>query len=165
MAEEEERKDINERIRELQEEGLDKYDIARNLIDEGYPVNLVAKALHVSISKLTRGQGERISKNANADQTVLDASAVKTLEELKEWAKRQTHLTISEIAQLGQTLIELGIKEKAAAMGLPLWDYVRNAINFYNTYYSSFVQLLALKVVDLDGRINMSLIKVEEAKA
>ena len=112
-----------------------------------------------------RDRFKKISASSNADETVIEASGVKALEDFKKWAQEYTHLTITEISELGKGLIELGVKEKAASQGLPIWDYVRNAISFYNTYYDTIVTLLRLKVINLDGQIDFDLLLVEDEEA
>jgi predicted DNA binding CopG/RHH family protein len=160
--EEEPKKDIDERIKELKElyPDISNEELAQKLYDEKYKIADITKHLKVSAKTF-----KKISASANADEAVIEASGVKTLEDFKKWAQEYTHLTIAEIAELGKGLIELGVKEKAASLGMPIWDYVRNAISFYNTYYDTIVTLLKLKVINLDGQIDFDLLLVEGEEA
>jgi predicted DNA binding CopG/RHH family protein len=153
------KKDIVERIKEIKEENPDisNEEIAKMLADEKYRIADISRHLKVSGRSF-----KKISPNANADETVVEASGVKALEDFKKWAQEYTHLTISEISELGKGLVEMGVKEKAASQGMPLWDYVRNAIAFYNNYYDTVIELLKLRIINLDGQIDRDLLRVEE---
>jgi len=159
--ESESKKRIMDRIKELKEGSPDvsNDEIGKTLLDEKYKVNDIVKHLKVNINSLNRTP----NKEANVDEAVLDAAAIKTLEDFKDWAKKQTHLTIKEISELGQGIIEMGVKEKAASQSMPLWDYVRNAISFYNSFYDTVIKLMKLKVINLDGKVDRELLLVEEA--
>jgi hypothetical protein len=165
-AEGEEKKDVKERIAELQMQGLSREDIAYQLMQEGYGPQIIAKALRVSGRTLARMKRERQGALAgkDADEVVMKAAEVATLEDLKKWAEQQTHLTLTELLHLGRVLHDLGVRERAAARGVPLTDYVERALNFYHNYYDTCAELFRLGVFDMDGHINEYALAVQEVE-
>ncbi len=164
---EEQLKDIKERIEEIKadNEGISNVDIAKILYGEGYPLNQITHELHVGIKSIIpkkEAKSVETSPSSNADNVVENASAVQSLEEFKRWAMSQTHYTIKEIVQLGQLLQDMGVKARASELGLPLWDYIQNAINFYSSYYDCVTELLRLRVINLEGKIDKNLLCVQE---
>jgi hypothetical protein len=160
------KKDVKERIAELQVQGLSREDIAYQLMQEGYGPQVIAKVLRVSGRTLARMKRERQGALAgkDADEVVTKAAEAATLEDLKRWAEQQTHLTLTELLHLGRVLHDLDVRSRAAARGVPLTDYVERALNFYHNYYNTCAELLRLGVFDLEGHINEYALAVQEVE-
>ncbi|MFP3263938.1 MAG: hypothetical protein RXQ62_05895 [Nitrososphaeria archaeon] len=149
---------IEERIRELQAEGLSKEDIALRLMDEHYSTRDIVKLLHVSprtLRKLREG-GATVEAAAkrNADEAVITTAEATALEELKKWSGKETHEMLQELMALGKLLYSMGVRQRAARRGMPLLDYIENALNFYDFWYNAVVELLNMGVLTMDGFIN-----------
>jgi hypothetical protein len=55
---------------------------------------------------------------------------------------------------LGKLLYSMRVRERAARRGMPLLDYIENALNFYDFWYGPVVELLNMGVLSMDGFIN-----------
>ena len=158
---------IEERIKELQAEGLGKEDIAYRLLQEHYPTRDMVKLLHVSprtLKKMKEGRagGEEAAAKKNADEVVIATAEAKALEEMKKWSGKEAHETLQELLALGRLMYGMGVRERAARRGMPLLDYVENALNFYDFWYGLVVELINLGVLSMDGFINGDAICYEE---
>ena len=153
------RPSIEERIRELQAEGLGREDIALRLMEEHYSTRDIVKLLRVSpktLRKLKEGAGAAAEAGAkrNADEAVITTAEATALEELKKWSGKETHEMLQELLALGRLLYSMGVRQRAARRGMPLLDYVENALNFYDFWYGPVVELLNMGVLTMDGFIN-----------
>jgi hypothetical protein len=148
------KKPLEERVRELEARGLGKEDIARQLVQEHYPMRDILRATRVSLRALKRVKGGEEGTKPKADEIVIATAEAKALEELKEWAGKETHERLEELLALGKLLYGLGVRERAARHGMSLPDYVENALNFYDFWYGSVVELLNMGVLTMDGFIN-----------
>jgi predicted transcriptional regulator len=157
---------IEERIRELQAEGLSKEDIALRLMEEHYSTRDIVKLLHVSPRTLRKlregGATAEAAAKRNADEAVIATAEAKALEEMKKWTGKEAHETLQELLALGKLVYGLGVRERAARRGMPLLDYVENALNFYDFWYGLVVELINLGVLSMDGFINGDAICYEE---
>ncbi len=148
------RKPLEERVRELEARGLGKEDIAHQLMQEHYPMRDVLRVTRVSLRALKRVKGSEEGTKPNVDEIVIATAEAKALEELKKWAGKETHETLEELLALGKLLYDLGVRERAARRGMPLPDYVENALNFYDFWYGPVIELINLGVLSMDGFVN-----------
>jgi|GEM_PF-1911831 len=153
-APDEGRKPLEERVRELEARGLGKEDIARQLVQEHYPMREILRVTRVSLRALRRVRGGEEGTKPNADEIVIAAAEAKALEELKRWAGKETHRRLEELLALGRLLYGMRVRERAARRGMPLLDYIENALNFYDFWYGPVVELLNMGVLSMDGFIN-----------
>jgi hypothetical protein len=152
------RPSTEERIRELQAEGLSKEDIALRLMEEHYSTRDIVKLLHVSPRTLRKlregGATAEAAAKRNADEAVITTAEATALEELKKWSGKETHELLQELLALGKLLYGMGVRQRAARRGMPLLDYIENALNFYDFWYGPVVELLNMGVLTMDGFIN-----------
>ena len=153
-APDEGRKPLEERVRELEARGLGKEDIARQLVQEHYPMRDILRVTRVSLRALKRVKGGEEGTKPNADEIVIATAEAKALEELKKWAGKETHELLEELLALGKLLHDLGVRERAARRGMSLPEYVEYALNFYDSWYWPVIELINLGVLTMDGFIN-----------
>jgi len=162
----EEKPPIAQRIQELEAQGLRREDIAYQLVQEHYKMKDIVKATHVNprvIKKMKEGGAvEAAGVKKNADEAVIATAEAKALEEMKQWTGKEAHETLQELLALGRLTYGMGVRERAARRGMPLLDYVENALNFYDFWYNAVVELLNLGVLSMDGFINGDAVCYEE---
>ena len=147
------RKPLEERVRELEARGLGKEDIARQLVQEHYPMRDVLRVTRVSLRALKRVKSGEEGTKPNADEIVIATAEAKALEELKKWAGKETHRRLEELLALGKLLYGLGARERAARRGMSLLDYIEYALNFYDFWHDAVVELMVLGVLVPGERI------------
>jgi hypothetical protein len=162
----EEKPPIGQRIQELEAQGLRREDIAYQLVQEHYKMKDIVKATHVNprvIKKMKEGSAvEAAGAKKNADEAVIATAEAKALEEMKQWTGKEAHETLQELLALGRLMYGMGVRERAARRGMPLLDYVENALNFYDFWYNAVVELINLGVLSMDGFINGDAVCYEE---
>jgi len=148
---------IEERARELEAQGLSKEDVAYQLMQEHYPMKDIVRVTRVSphtLKRMREGGAAEAAAKRNADEAVITTAEATALEELKKWSGKETHELLQELLALGRLLYSMGVRQRAARRGMPLLDYIENALNFYDFWYGPVVELLNMGVLTMDGFIN-----------
>jgi len=162
----EEKPPIDDRAKELEAQGLSKEDVAYQLMQEHYRMKDIVKVTRVSphtLKKMKEGTAvEAAGAKKNADEAVIATAEAKALEEMKKWSGKEAHETLQELLALGRLMYGMGVRERAARRGMPLLDYVENALNFYDFWYNAVVELINLGVLSMDGFINGDAVCYEE---
>jgi len=148
---------IEERVRELEAQGLSREDVAYQLMQEHYPMKDIVRVTRVSphtLKRMREGAAGEAAAKRNADEAVITTAEATALEELKKWSGKETHELLQELLALGRLLYSMGVRQRAARRGMPLLDYIENALNFYDFWYGTVVELLNMGVLTMDGFIN-----------
>ena len=153
-APDEGRKPLEERVRELEARGLGKEDIARQLVQEHYPMREILRITRVSLRALKRVRGGEEGTKPNADEIVIATAEAAALEKLKEWSGKEARELLQELLALGKLLYSMRVRERAARREMSLLDYIENALNFYDFWYGAVVELINMGVLTMDGFIN-----------
>jgi hypothetical protein len=153
-APDEGRKPLEERVRELEARGLGKDDIARQLVQEHYPMRDILRVTRVSLRALKRVKGGEEGTKPNADEIVIATAEAAALEKLKEWSGKEAHELLQELLALGKLLYSMRVRERAARRDMSLLDYIENALNFYDFWYNAVTELINRGVLTMDGFIN-----------
>ena len=122
---------LKRRAEELLKQGLDKYDVAAKLINEGWPTDEVVMVTRTSLRKVTKVRREMGAipagrkKKAAGKSEMIDVIAERIRED--SLAKVLDMLAIGEWAV--KELSSLARFEKKTVM-----DYLKDAVDFYESY-------------------------------